>query len=59
MKQTENNQVQRIIPLTREETIDFYVNGKMPDRFEKTEKVKRHEVLRQNGVDVTLQGNDR
>lgn len=54
MKQTENSQIKKIPPLTRAETIDFYVNGKMPDRFEKTEKVKRHEVLRQNGVDVTF-----
>lgn len=50
MKQTENSQIKKIPPLTREETIAFYVNGMMPDRFEKTEKQKRIEILRKNGV---------
>lgn len=54
MRQTENNQVRRIIPLTKSETIDFYVTGKMPERFETTGKVKRDEILRKNGVDVTF-----
>lgn len=50
MKLTENSQIGRIIPLTRAETIDFYTTGKMPERFEKTDSMKRHEILRQNGV---------
>lgn len=50
MRQTENNQVRRIIPLTKSETIDFYVTGKMPERFTQTDTAKRHEILRKNGV---------
>lgn len=52
MKQTENNRIGRIPPVTKSETIDFYTTGRMPERFEQTAKVKRHEILRQNGVNV-------
>lgn len=51
MKQTETNQIKKIPPLTRAETIDFYVTGRMPDRFEKTDSARRHAILRQHGVD--------
>lgn len=51
MKQTEN-QVVKIPPLTKSEIIDFYTSGKMPARFEKTEKVKRDEILEKHGVKV-------
>lgn len=52
MRQTENSQIKKIPPLTRSETIDFYVkNGKMPERFEKTDTAKRHEILQRHGVD--------
>lgn len=50
MKQTESNQIKKIPPLTQWETIDFYVNGKMPERFTQTDTAKRHEILRKNGV---------
>lgn len=52
MKQTENGQIKKIPPLTKTEIIDFHTTGRMPDRFEKTGKVKRDEILRQNGVNI-------
>lgn len=51
MKPKETNQIKKIPPLTRAETIDFYVTGRMPDRFEKTDCARRHEILWLNGVD--------
>lgn len=51
MKQTQN-QVGRIPPLTPQETVLYYSTGVLPDRFEKTDSMKRHETLRQNGVNI-------
>lgn len=54
MRQTENSQIGRIIPLTQRETIDFYTTGKMPERFTQTDTAKRHEILQQHGVNDTF-----
>lgn len=43
----------RIPPMTAQETLQFYVSGRMPERFEGNFERDRTEVLRQYGVHDT------
>jgi len=44
--------IQRIPPLSAQETISFFVTGRMPPRFAGAFEADRDMILRQHGVNI-------